>query len=172
MRRYTLERDNWGVKCEKGKYYYPNSRAFSPRDRGIHEISRSCAAKVTTKRSGRGAAALIRFSLSSPSPLRPSYFWTSLGVGKMPPLLTQREPSQEGASLPPCPGNTVKVSPKEAKPPTAVGVLTAALSPPRGKCTLAGKMRPILPADTAYPYSTSSIHNRQCRSRTRPLPLR
>ena len=46
----------WVLGCEKEKCYDPNSQAFSSRDRGLFKISRSCAAKVTTKRSGRGRA--------------------------------------------------------------------------------------------------------------------
>ena len=73
----------------KGKYYYPNSQAFSPRDKGVSKISRSCAPKVTPKADGRVCDALFRPFSSSPSALRPSYFRNSLGAGKTHPFIHQ-----------------------------------------------------------------------------------
>ena len=78
------DRRRRSASCPRG-LPRPASQASPPRDRGRSKISRSCAAKVTTNMGGRGLAALIHPYLSSPSPLRPSYFEKPSGAGKTHP---------------------------------------------------------------------------------------
>ena len=62
-------------------------RFANPDGLGYAQHPNCCAAKVTTNVGGRVFDALIHPYLSSPSPLRPSYFQNSLGAGKTHPII-------------------------------------------------------------------------------------